>query len=117
MPTDACRGNREVAARVTGLFRELKLCLADALESGGGERSGVDETAEPAEAGQGVGLVIEAADRREDAPVEEVPLLDLVEVSFDVPAKALQVCAKPFLHGLEPRLARITRRVDAAQLE
>src|SRR5690242_11913178 len=59
------------------LFERLQLGFSHAAKAGCGECAGVDEPAEPAEARDGIGLVGPGADRRKDASVGEVPLLDL----------------------------------------
>ena len=64
-----------------------------------------------------VRLVVGRADGCEDTAAVEVPLLDLVVVSLDVRAEAVEVVAKPRLDGLEPRLIRVAPGVDAAHLE
>jgi len=61
-----------------------------------------------------VGLALEAAHRREDAAVPEIPLLDLVVVALDVGAEGRQVGAQPLLDRREPVLARIPGGIDPA---
>ena len=76
-----------------------------------------DEAAQPAVAAVRVGLVVEAADRGEDAAVAEVPLLDLVVAALDVLAEAPQVLVQARLDRLEPGLLRVLVGVDPAQHE
>ena len=104
--------HRHLAARELG-----QLGAAHALEPGGDERAGVEQPAHPAVAAVGVRLVVDAPDRREDAAVEVVPLLDLVVAALDVGAEALEVARGAAPCTVEPGVAWILARVDAAQLE
>src|SRR5262249_57357826 len=109
MSTSALRGGRcgrdDVGGTAAGSRQQGG--LADAMESGGSECLGIDEPAHPAEAAQGVRLVVDAPQCGEDPGAEEVPLLDFVVVILEVAPEAVEIVAETLLDEVEPCLIRI----------
>src|SRR6266705_1654216 len=95
----------------------LELVLPDALEAGDAKRTAVRQPAQPAVPAVRVELVLVSSDRGEDAPAAKIPFLDLVVVSFDVVAEPIEVGAQALLNRLEPGVAWISVRADAALFE
>src|SRR3954469_18602726 len=91
--------------------------FAGAVKAPSLEDACVNQSAEPAVAAEWIGVVVEAANCREDPGVVETPLLDLVVWSFDVGAEAAEIFAKSLLYAIEPGVLRIVASVDAALLD
>jgi hypothetical protein len=68
-------------------------------------------------AAQRIGLVLEAPDGGEDAPVDVVPLLDLIVVPIDVRPELLEIRTQALLDRVPPRIARVDVRANPAELE
>ena len=110
-------GPRERRRRSFAVLVEEREALRTRVKPAAALRTGIHEAAQPAMAAVGLRLVVEAADRGEDAAVAEVPLLDLVVVALDVRAEAAQVLVQARLDGLEPGVLRVAAGVDAAERE